>query len=634
MAVVVSDIQDSVRVDFLGALKQDASIQGTVTLDGEGAAGLAVTAAGPQEASAETGPDGTYRISELKRGRYTVTLSGFDPNLQSFPVTVQAVTAPNESPVTLDFAGNRISTDPDGLNLSIPTLYLIQSVQSLKRSVPVIANREGILRVFVLASEANQLQPEVRVEFFWDESLVHVESIPAPGPSVPSSISESALGSSWNVRVPASLIQPGLRIVARVDPHQAISEPDESDNTFPLSGAPLPLDFQAAPPFHVTFVPVRQDANDLVGDVSLSNAGAFMDRTLRMLPISQTSVTVHAEYTTKIPVLQLYDRNGAWGMLLNELDALRVAEGTSRYYYGVVKTSYAGGMVGMSYMSRPTAVGWDQLPNASWVAAHEWGHNWALAHAPGCDAEFIDPSYPYPSGSIGLWGLDVSTGSLKSPDRYHDFMGYCWPQWVSDFHFKRILDNREILDGSGISGEPEPSLMIWGRVEDDQIVLEPAFDLTTVAVLPAGKGDYLLEILGPGSEILFSGAFQPTPVADTRVRQAHFAFAVPLRLMNPSKIQSLRISAPGRISSSRTSLPGPETLASSDLERMSLGGSMAEFRWDTTSFPMVMIRDPESGEVLSLARGGAIRWPEGPEEIELIFSDGVRSPLKVRRETP
>jgi hypothetical protein len=48
-------------------------------------------------------------------------------------------------------------------------------------------------------------------------------------------------------------------------------------------------------------------------------------------------------------------------------------------------------------------------------------------------------------------------------------------------------------------------------------------------------------------------------------------------------------------------------------------------------FPMVLIRDPGTGDVLSFARGGQIRLEVRSTEVELVFSDGVRSAEAVRR---
>jgi hypothetical protein len=46
---------------------------------------------------------------------------------------------------------------------------------------------------------------------------------------------------------------------------------------------------------------------------------------------------------------------------------------------------------------------------------------------------------------------------------------------------------------------------------------------------------------------------------------------------------------------------------------------------------MVLIRDPATGDVISFARGGEIRLEVPSNEVELVFSDGVRSTGAMRR---
>jgi hypothetical protein len=56
-----------------------------------------------------------------------------------------------------------------------------------------------------------------------------------------------------------------------------------------------------------------------------------------------------------------------------------------------------------------------------------------------------------------------------------------------------------------------------------------------------------------------------------------------------------------------------------------------EIRWDAARFPMVMVRDAASGQILSFARGGAARlWTDGAT-FDLQFSDGVNSVVRQRQ---
>jgi hypothetical protein len=578
----------------------------------------------------KTGAGGTFSPAATVGSNTTsLTDDGLDPGTTySYRVTAfneaGESTPSNEATATTDL--------PTGLNLTISKLYLTQSTQTLAGEVPLVADRDGFLRVFPVASESNTSQPDVRIEFYLGGSLTHTEVIASPGTSVPTAVQESSLSSSWNVEVPASLIQPGLMILAEVDPANAVAESSETDNAYPVGGSPLAMDVRSTSTFNVTFVPVRQSENGLVGNVTAGNAADFLDVTLDMLPIASANAQVHAEYVTGQPVLESDNGNGSWSAILSEINTLRVAEGTSRYYYGVVQTDYGSGVAGMGYLGWPTAIGWDYLPSGSGVAAHEWGHNWNLAHAPGCGAANPDPSFPYGDGKIGVWGFDVFNTVAKSPASFYDFMSYCGPDWISDYHYEKILEYRETWGGMGSPAQSaEPSLLVWGRVQDGRLILEPAFEVTAPPVLPEGRGDYLLQGMGPDGESLYSGTFQLMPVPDAPADEGHFAFAIPLRLLDQGTLTALRVSGGGLAPAVREPQVGPRMAAGADPEVTLRSGSEAEITWDAATYPMVMVRNPATGEILSFARGGRTILPVATEEIEMVFSNGVRSPERIRQ---
>ena len=513
-----------------------------------------------------------------------------------------------------------------GPNLTIDGAYITQSTQTYTGDVPLVADRDGYLRVFAIASEANSLQPDVRVRLYHSGSWVHTEILSAPGASTPTTAEESNLSYSWNTDIAGSLIQPGLSILVDVDPTNAIAEGNETDNDFPVGGSPQAIDVRTTAPFDVTFIPVRQSANNLVGDVSSGNASQFLDVTMRMLPIVQADVTLHAEYVTDAPALENDNDNDAWSTILSEVGSLKVAESASGYYYGVVRTSYNSGVAGMGYIGWSAAIGWDYLPSGSGVAAHEWGHNFNLRHAPGCGAGNTDPTYPYADGKIGVWGLDLTTFSLKSPAGYYDFMTYCGPDWVSDFFYEKILEYRQAHDGGGAPPQPEPSLLVWGRVEADRIILEPAFQVMATPTVPDGSGSFRLDAVDEGGRLTYSGAFDPTPVSDSPAGNGHFAFAIPLRSLGGTPLSELRVSGGGRQEASRLRGPEPVMTAPADLSVAPAAPGSLDISWDAARYPMAMVRDARTGQVLSFARGGRILLPTQAAELEITLSNGVTSP--------
>ena len=184
------------------------------------------------------------------------------------------------------------------MNFRIDGWFLTQSVQAADGSVPLVQNRDGFIRVFVVADGPNTAAPHVRLRVFRNGSLMRTFDIPAPGPSVPQARNENVLASSWNVKLPRELFTPDMQVLADVDPTNAIAEKNETDNSYPVSGTPETETTRSIPGLSVLFVPVRQQTSGLTGDVTPANKSRYLDIPRRMLPISPAQDDVHEVYTT------------------------------------------------------------------------------------------------------------------------------------------------------------------------------------------------------------------------------------------------------------------------------------------------------------------------------------------------
>ena len=464
----------------------------TVTINGlPGGTDAAVTVSGPGGFSEQLEATGT--LDGLTPGDYTVSAATVTAGAASYAPTPPsrdvAVTAGATATATVTYAPDATAT----LNVWIPGLNISQSVQTFLGDVPLVAGRDGFLRVFVRASEDNTATPTVRVRVYDDGNLVRTLTIDAPNGSVPLRREDGTLNSTWNVPIPAELIGPGLAILADVDPDNAVAEGDETDNAFPATGTPLPLPVRSAPPLALTLVPVRQSANQLEGDVTAANRNGYVDFAQRVYPLPGYDADVHPLYTTTTSQpLQSNDANGAWNTVLSEIAALRAAEGSNRTYYGVVRTGFTSGLVGRGFIGFPAAIGYDEPGDRARIAAHELGHTWGRLHAPCGNPDLLDGQYPYPNGTIGRYGLDVQAQVLKQPETA-DLMGYCAAPWISDYTYRGVMAFRGTALGSESTERAVPSLLVWGRIERGRVVLEPAFHLMTRPTLPARAGAYTLE---------------------------------------------------------------------------------------------------------------------------------------------
>jgi len=467
---------------------------------------------------------------------------------------------------------------------------------------------------------------------------------------VPTAPNEAALSSSWNLTLPASDIQAGYSVLADVDPTNAVAEADEANNQYPPSGTPMALGALTVQAFRTTLIPVTQSS--LTGNVNAGNLASWTDRFRRMYPMEVVDAALGAGYTTSATLLS--DGTG-WSTLLSEIESKRIADGnqSSRYYYGCLATSYASGVAGLGYVpgssgstTSRSAIGWDKTGysdggNYPEVFAHEVGHNFGRSHAPCGGPAGVDPSYPYANADIGVYGYDVTNNVLKAPGSFKDVMAYCSPVWVSDYTYKAILAWRQ-SDAVHIAppqgGEeaaavaPTEALLVWGRLEKGVWTLEPAFAVTATPSSPEG-GDALVEGFDAAGNRLFSQAFGLVEVGDGQGQpgEGHFNLAIPLDPGARSRVARIAVSRNGleraeRRRSPLASLQPERPLAARVLE------SGTDLVWDDGAYPMAMVRDPATGEVVAFARGGFLTLPKAVEALDVVLSDGVQ--CVVRRVAP
>jgi hypothetical protein len=575
-----------------------------------------------------TGPNGYSKqitaseiISGLVAGSYTVTAQSVAEGC-----TTYAPTAPTQTLNVIAGQGAAVTVTYStgaGANLCIEGVYITQAVQSFDNAVPLIAGRNGLLRVFVRSTAANSLQPPVRVRFYnGSGALVNTTTIPAPSASVPVVLDEGTLASTWNTSLTGAFLQPGLRLLVDVDPTNAITEPNENDNTWPANGTPAVLDIRTVSTMFVSLVPVVQSARGDTARVTESNKASYILPMQRYFPIANIDALVRAPYTYAGAELQSGGTN--WQGLLSELNALRVTEATGRMYYGVVRVGYTSGVAGLGYIGLPAALGWDYQPSGHEVMAHELGHNFGRLHAPCGGPSGPDGNYPYSGAVIGVFGYDIFSGGLKAPS-IRDLMSYCDPPWISDYTYRGILDFRTLRYPvvpaiAQARTTSESGLLVWGRIESGQLILEPVLEVDAPPSLPTSRGPHRIDAFGPNGESLFSLSFNGERVADTQnPTDQTFAFVVPASRLRGVELNRVRLAALGRQVEQRGSAGGAVPSA----QRTAPG--RVRVTWDPSRARVAMIRDARTKQVLSFSRNGAVDVRTSSDDLEITLSDGVKS---------
>jgi hypothetical protein len=577
--------------------------------------------AGTDPSISVSGPDGynqavtsTGTLSALTPGEYTVTALAVSAGSDQYspdPSSQTVVVQPNAA----SYAQVAYGTGPSGgFNLRVDGLYLVQSVQTYNRTVPLVRDREALLRVFVTANQVNVSAPSVRVRLYNNGVPVSTSLVAAPGASTPQTVDQGSLTASWNLVIPKELVQPNLAVLVDVDPDNTVAEANETDNSFPGNAVPLAVDVRSTSAFAVRFVPVVTTADGRMGNVSTGNAGQFLTVAMGMHPLAAYDAVVAQPYNTTTTT-KLGSDGTAWGTVLGEIEAARTDAGDGRSWYGVVNPSYSSGVAGMGYVGAPSAIGWDKPTSAGAVAAHEWGHTWGRKHAPCGGASDPDDNFPYAGGVTGVYGYDQAAKVVEPPSD-HDLMGYCNHEWISDYTYTNVMTWRSQHPMVvGMSGAVEPALLVWGRIEHDRLVLEPAFRITTRPSLPQAPGPYRVEGRAADGSVLFHLDFAPAEVADAPGAPRSFAFAVPLSATRADRLTAISLQGEGR----STAVTASSEPAAVDVRNGPAG--RVRIHWDASRAPVVLVRDPVTGQVISFARGGQADLVTTRRELALSVAD-------------
>lgn len=516
--------------------------------------------------------------------------------------------------------GARLRVNPPGVRIAAAAVHLTQAVQTLDGSVPLIAGRAGLLRLFLIGDRPSFFRPRPLATFRLDGEVIHTLRLDPPQDLLPVEIEEGRGDRSFNGEVPGWVLQPGVEYAVELDPDGVVPTLPGSDRRIPAEGL-LPLDVREVPPLDLKIVPVLHGGGDgavLTWVDGITATGPKMMFIRSILPVGELELAIREPYHTSA---DLTTKRG-WLELLRELDLLRLIEGARGYYYGAVARPAGSPWGGLGYIGRPTSVGHINLN----TFAHELGHNMGLRHAPCGGANAPDPNFPYGDGSIGAFGYETRSGvrRIVGPNEYRDLMTYCDPSWISDYHFMKALDFRRLRDpltptdaarqptdaaqrATGAAGHPTDAaqrvLILWGSVGGKELLIEPAFVVEAPPRPPRGEGPYRIAGLDAAGRSLFDLSFAPSEV---EFGGAQFAFAIPYE---PGWA--------GAAGLDRIRLSGPE--GSVLLPRS--GGRRA-----------ALVTDPATGRLRGILRG-ATTIPAWAVGLDIAESDGVPDgPSAGRRE--
>ena len=505
---------------------------------------------------------------------------------------------------SLDVADGATCDNPAAVRLSLPVVYLTQAIQSPEGAVPLISNRKALLRVFLVGDQENAFfEPEVVATFSRDGREVHRVEMSSSEDRLATSADEGSLLRSYNAVIPAEHIVDGTEFVVVADSAGVIPRAEGSRTRYPETGSAA-LDVIEVPPLELTVVPVlnadKPDSSifewtDNVDDDS-PEVGLFR----YSFPFGEFTATSREPYVTS---LDLTNEDNTWEMIL-ELEPVYRAEKATGYWYAVAdaEDGYVRGIArlnGLVSFGKP----WDT------ELAHEVGHNLDLRHAPCGGALGTDPDFPYSNGSIGVWGYDFRDGSVVSPERRRDIMGYCYELgWLSDYYYEKVIRVRANKDETWTNGDlsgagPEGEMLVlWGGVLNGELKIEPVHSMFTAPKLPAEGGAYRIEGFGRGGQAEFSLSFTP---GEDKYGNKYFFFAVPIEADWEGALE-------------RITLAGPE-------------GEVTVDRNDPRS--LTIVTDPATGRIRAILRDWDRALPAALGDtsgLEVVTTRGIVDAVRLR----
>ncbi|MEZ4593259.1 MAG: hypothetical protein R3D55_19255 [Chloroflexota bacterium] len=395
-------------------------------------------------------------------------------------------------------------------NLVITGLEISQSVQDASNSVPLVANRPTVVRVYTETGDGSNV-PNSSITLTAIRGGTPLTPVTSNTQTASGASSRANLNSTFNVVLPASWLSGTVQITAKVNGQTG-------------AGYTQSFTFNAVPTLNVIIVPINYTqvgASGGNGFYPAPTTEQISDWIMRAYPLSNMNVTLRSmpySFTGN-----LRDSGSEWSRLLSETRTLKNSDGapSSTVYYayinfgsGCTNTWFncSGGIAGIGFIGLRVSVGIHNLPSGfgpeatGELAGHEIGHNFDREHAP-CNVTggiwSTDPKHA--NASIGEYGLDGIGGVLElySPGAYVDMMSYCDPVWVSDFTYKALYTD-QVNNGAFVWAPQEESLLIGGSVAaDGSVALEPVYMLPTTAVSPKNSL-YRVELLDDAGNIIAS----------------------------------------------------------------------------------------------------------------------------------
>ena len=411
----------------------------------------------------DTGTD-TARDTEIDTGTYMGTDADRDSGSDTDGIG-NSDAQPDTGADTSEDGSIADERPPLVTSLSIVKISIFQSVEIPLMAdgdmvtsgwTPVVAGKSAILRVYV-ERQHGWLPREVEARLELSGTLVEEDGILSDIKYIEDDSLDMSVNGTFNFSLNSDQVVSDLAIrVTLYETGEAVLG-DAVDATWPPTGTASVNAVSPGGSLNIVLVPIRYDADDSgrLPSIDEDMLDLIREQFGAMYPVTDGGVAISV--LDPMPWDNAIEPGGTgWSELLRALADFKASEGgtSTDYFFGIVepaksywrycKRSCVNGLGYLPFHATDgyakVAVGLGfQAESAVATMVHEVGHNHGLYHSPCGGVDSPDPNFPYEDGSIGVYGYDAVSETLMAPTEYFDFMGYCYPTWVSDYAYGRML---------------------------------------------------------------------------------------------------------------------------------------------------------------------------------------------------
>jgi hypothetical protein len=418
-------------------------------------------------------------------------------------------------------------------------------------SLPLVTKKDTAARIYLKYTGLDVSKNNVKVRLFITDANGVLYTANATARAT-ATINQASASDSANIYFNVNFNNNTVvKFHAIVDPDNAYSELNESNNRYPASGD-ITLNFTKRRTMKIVGQRLRYHPSGYSGSQYAGgwavNGGAA-DWYEQLLPVQNGSVSYvvnsgYLNWTKSMSTDGQHDLikylNAQWLMqnVFGWLFGTGAYTGARHVYGWVPDDSGLGGHADMPVYPHAGGYGVVAIGNddpgtstdnpgaGALIFGHELVHNYDVKHtdtADACGSSDDTSTWPYGNSSIQEFGFNPVTGKVYDPATTHDIMSYCpaggsKQGWISPFTWQAVFNkfSPSLVTAQTDEATAAPVLIVNATLNNPALVPDSGqfgdlhkVDTDSELVIPA-PGDYAVQLRGAGNAVLATHPFTVT----------------------------------------------------------------------------------------------------------------------------